>query len=130
MVEKYVGDSKQTACGILVVEGGETYFSSEPCCDELYAVAKNGINLTKVDGSSIHKCEYLWVKITDELFSSYAAYEGTMRARHGEQFTPFYFQAKMGAHYRENLHGKAYAYYCIVPRGCLAEETGAAHRKF
>lgn len=122
-VDRYVEDAQKTRWGVLVLENGKDFFKSQPCCEELYAARCAGLNLTKVHGSSIQRGEYLWVLITDELFSTRQRYEEVMRRRHGEQYTPHYHEA-------ETFDEHHYTYYCIVPKGRQARLTGAAKQKF
>ena len=64
---------------------------------ELYAAKRAGVHLTKVQGTSINKGEYLWVMLTDEVFPTPSAYEQCMRRRHQDQYTPYHYQvAKPG----------------------------------
>ena len=116
-VEKFVRDAKKTRYGILVLEDGESFFKSDPCCLELYAASKAKVFLTKVHGS-IQKGQYMWVLITDQTFNTEKEYERTMREKHGDQCTPLYYKA-------QTSDGHAFTYYCIVPTGRAASATGA-----
>lgn len=129
-VERYVSDAKKTKFGVLVLEGGEDFFESGPCCDELYAAQEAGINLTKVHGQSILSGEYLWVKISKDVFASSEEYELKMRTQHGEQYTPHFHTATLRSYYKSDLKGVRFTYYCIVPRGHGANATGAAMQRF
>jgi len=94
---QYAQDAVQTRFGVLVLEGGPGFFNSAPCCMELYAAKRAGVHLTKVQGTSINKGEYLWVMLTDEVFPTPSAYEQCMRRRHQDQYTPYHYQvAKPG----------------------------------
>ena len=122
-VEKFVQDAKKTRYGILVLENGESFFKSDPCCLELYAASKAKVNLTKVHGGSITNGQYMWVLITEETFKTEKEYERTMRRKHGVQYTPFHYKA-------QTSKGHAFTYYCIVPTGRAARATGADKQQF
>lgn len=122
-VEKYVRDAKKTRYGILVLEDGESFFKSDPCCLELYAASKAKVHLTKVHGGSIRNGQYMWVLITDETFKTEKEYEDTMRPKHDVQYTPFHYKA-------QTSDGHAFTYYCIVPTGRAASATGADKQQF
>lgn len=133
---QYAQDAVQTRFGVLVLEGGPGFFNSAPCCMELYAAKRAGVHLTKVQGTSINKGEYLWVMLTDEVFPTPSACEQCMRRRHQDQYTPYHYQvAKPGGEeagaYASCSDGYGYyTYYCIVPSGRAARATGADRQRF
>jgi len=122
---KFAEDAKKTRFGVLVLENGQEFFDSKPCVDELEAAKKAGVNLTKFYGTSIRSGHYLWIEITDEIFETHGHYEEMMRKRHDGQYTPIWFEATRGPHYKKELEGTCYTYYCLVPQGANAHATGA-----
>jgi len=129
-LRKYVEDSKKTRFGILVLEGGIGFFESTPCCDELYAAKKAGINLTRLNGASMRSGQYLWVEISDRVFDSMDDFERVMQPERGHQYTPIWFKATLGAFYDPALDGTPYTYHCVVPQGRRARSTGADRQRF
>merc|ERR1712007_374330 len=133
-IKRYVADAKQSDYGILVLDADETYFTSKPCCDEIYAAFKAGVNLTKIqNGDDLNDGKYLWVKFTEELFMSHNEYERTMKPRYGKRYTPCWMTVELGHFVNDGkLCGKLVTYYCVVPSkdSALARRTGACDQTF
>jgi hypothetical protein len=131
-VEKYVHDAKKTRNGIMMIQYTDRtrkFAESIPCADELYASFHAGVQITRCFGS-INEGEYTWVQLTDEVFSDDHAYEQTMRARHGNQYTPYYETMTLGRYYDPSLAGKQYTLYQVVPTGRAAHANGAARQRY
>lgn len=122
--EDYVEEAKKAQFGIALLENTKAEWTCLSCCEELYAASRAGVKLTKIFGC-VNRGDYLYVKVTDQVFSSEQEYEEVMRETHGDRYTPFYHTAKL-----QGEGGKEFTCYCLVPSGRAASATGADRQHF